>query len=138
MTNIKTYSELVALATFDERYEYLRLESSIGAETFGFDRYLNQVLYRSLEWRKVRNKVIQRDAGFDLGVDGYGIRGRIIVHHMNPISVDMVVNRDPVIFDPEFLISTSHDTHNAIHFGDNAKLPRAPIVRSKNDTCLWR
>ena len=138
MTTIRRYSELVSLSTFEERFEYLRLDGSVGVETFGFDRYLNQVLYQSPEWRRIRNKVIQRDLGYDLGVEGYDIHGKIIVHHMNPISVDMALNRDPCVFNPEFLISVSHNTHNAIHFGDSNKLPKEPITRSKNDTCLWR
>ena len=137
-TSIRTYSELMKLQTFDERFEYLRLNGEVGADTFGFDRYLNQILYKSREWKAIRDEVIIRDNGCDLGVDGYEIRGRILIHHMNPISVDDIKNRTDFLLNPEYLISTTHMTHNAIHYGDRGLLVSSPIVRSKNDTCPWR
>lgn len=135
---LRTYSELSHLQTFRERFEYLRLDGIVGAETFGFDRYLNQVFYNSDEWKAVRKTVIIRDNGCDLGMDGYDIHGKIIVHHMNPFSIDDVLHRKEELLDPEFLISTVLNTHNAIHYGDESLLPSAPIVRTRNDTCPWR
>lgn len=135
---LRTYSELSRLQTFRERFEYLRLDGIVGVETFGFDRYLNQVFYNSDEWKAVRKTVIIRDKGRDLGMDGYDIHGKIIVHHMNPFSIDDVLHRKEELLDPEFLISTVLNTHNAIHYGDESLLPSAPIVRTKNDTCPWR
>ena len=136
---IKTYSELITLPTFEERFEYLRLNGRVGEETFGFDRYINQMLYqRSPKWRSVRNDVIIRDNGCDLGLEGYEIYGKIIVHHMNPITVRDIELESDFLFNPEYLISTTLDTHNAIHYGDEKLLIKAPIVRSKNDTCPWR
>lgn len=135
---IRTYSELSKLETFEERFEYLRLDGNVGEETFGFDRYLNQALYKDPEWRSSRDKVIIRDNGCDLGIDEREIHGRILVHHMNPITVEDVVRRDPKVFNPEYLISTTHLTHNAIHYGDKNLLPQNPIERSKNDTCPWK
>ncbi len=138
-TTIRTYSELITLPTFEERFEYLKLSGRVGDETFGRDRYLNQLLYqRSDEWRVVRRGVILRDNGCDFGCEGYEIYGQIIVHHMNPITIDDVLNLDPKVFDPEFLISTMHRTHNAIHYGNADLLITAPIKRRKNDTCPWR
>lgn len=138
-TTIRTYSELIALPTFEERFEYLKLSGRVGDETFGRDRYLNQLLYqRSDEWKASRREVILRDNGCDLGCEGYEIYGQIIVHHMNPITIDDVMNLDPKVFDPEFLISTMHRTHNAIHYGNADLLITAPIERRKNDTCPWR
>lgn len=134
----RSYSELILFKTFEERYQYLKLGGIVGNETFGVDRYLNQILYRSEEWKRVRREVIIRDCGRDLGLDGFDIHGRIIVHHMNPITIDDVVKRRPHIFDPEYLISTSHNTHNAIHYGDESLLILAPIERTKNDTCPWK
>jgi hypothetical protein len=116
----------------------LRLDGIVGVETFGFDRYLNQVFYNSDEWKAVRKTVIIRDNGCDLGMDGYDIHGKIIVHHMNPFSIDDVLHRKEELLDPEFLISTVLNTHNAIHYGDESLLPSAPIVRTRNDTCPWR
>lgn len=138
MTSIRTYSELVTLSAFEDRFNYLKLGGIVGKETFGFDRYINQTLYRSEEWRSVRNHVILRDSGCDLGCEGFELHGRILVHHMNPITIDDIVARDPKVFDPEFLISCSHNTHNAIHYGDSNLLVIAPVVRSKNDTCPWK
>ena len=140
---IRTYSELIALPTFLERYEYLRLSGRVGAETFGFDRYLNQVFYKSDEWRSVRDYVILRDTRNndycqDLGVDGYNIHGRILIHHMNPITKEDILHRSEYLLDPEYLISTSDNTHNAIHYGDRSLLPASPIERFRNDTCPWR
>lgn len=135
---LRTYSELSRLRSFRERFEYLRLDGIVGVETFGFDRYLNQVFYNSDEWKAVRKTVIIRDNGCDLGMDGYDIHGKIIVHHMNPFSIDDVLHRKEELLDPEFLISTVLNTHNAIHYGDESLLPSAPIVRTRNDTCPWR
>lgn len=135
---IRTYSELSRLTTFKERYQYLRLGGFVGQETFGFDRYLNQVFYKSQRWKAVRDEVIIRDNGCDLGVEGYDIRGRIIIHHMNPITIDDIVRDSEFLLNPEFLICTVHNTHNAIHYGDESLLPSEPIVRSKYDTCPWR
>lgn len=138
-TSIKTYSELITLPTFEERFQYLRLDGQVGRETFGFDRHLNQMVYqRDPRWKKIRDEVIIRDNGCDLGVEGYEIFGKIIVHHMNPITLDDIMHDRDWIFDPEFLITTVHNTHNAIHYGDERRLVTAPIVRTKNDTCPWR
>lgn len=136
---IRTYSELIKLPSFEERYEYLRLQGVVGEDTFGFDRYLNQSLYCSEEWKRCRRLIIIRDGGLDLGCDGYEIRGRILIHHLNPITLNDIINRNPIIFDPENLICTSHNTHNAIHYGDkNLLLMATPIIRTKNDTCPWK
>lgn len=136
--SIKTYSELITLPTFEERYQYLRLDGTVGESTFGFDRYLNQVFYRSQRWKKVRDFVIIRDNGCDLGVEGYEIHGRILIHHMNPITIKDIERESEFLLDPEYLISTMHSTHNAIHYGDVSLLLTAPIERTKNDTCPWR
>lgn len=139
MTNIKTYSELISLPTFEERFEYLRLGGRVGEDTFGFDRYLNQMFYqRSQEWKRIRDHVIVRDNGCDLGVLGHEIYGKILVHHINPLMVNDIIHSTDNLLDPEFLICTSLATHNAIHYGDISKLAVAPIERSKNDTCPWR
>jgi hypothetical protein len=135
---VKTYSELCTLQSFNERYRYLKLNGSVGKETFGFDRYLNQILYQSDEWKSIRRDIIIRDNGCDLGCEGFNIFGRILVHHINPITSDDVVNRDPKIFDPNNLIITSHNTHQAIHYGDEHLLVVAPPERKKNDTCPWK
>lgn len=136
--SIKTYSELIALPTYEERFNYLKLEGVVGEMTFGFDRYLNQKLYTSQEWKTVRNQVIVRDNGCDLACEGYEIYGKILIHHINPITVEDVINRNPIIFDLENLISTTHNTHNAIHYGDENLLIKGPIERTKNDTIPWR
>ena len=137
MTLIKCYTELRRLKSFEERYRYLRLSANVGDNTFGYDRYLNQMLYTSKKWLNIRDSIIIRDLGCDLGIEDYEIRGKIIVHHMNPITIeDIELDRDEV-FDPEFLICTTHDTHNAIHFGNESLLPRLPIIRRRNDTCPW-
>jgi hypothetical protein len=135
---IRTYRELSRLRSFEERYKYLRLSGIVGESTFGFDRYLNQMLYRSSQWRKSRDNVIIRDNGCDLGVEDYAIQGRILIHHMNPITLEDIELERDIVFDPELLISTSHATHNAIHYGDESLLQSAPIERRKNDTCPWR
>lgn len=135
---IRTYSELVTLPTFEERFNYLKLKGQVGKDTFGFDRWLNQIFYRDPEWKSVRDYVIVRDNGCDLGVDGYEINGRILVHHMNPISKEDILERSKYLLDPEFLISTIHNTHNAIHYGDEDLLIKTPIERTKNDTCPWK
>lgn len=136
--SIKTYSELSRLASFEERYNYLRLNGFVGKETFGFDRYLNQVFYKSSKWRSIRDFVIVRDNGCDLGIEGREIHGRIIIHHMNPITIQDITQQSEFLLDPEFLISTIHETHNAIHYGDTNLLIREPVERQRNDTCPWR
>lgn len=136
--NIKTYSELIKLKTFEERYEYLKIGGKVGEETFGFDRYINQLLYKKPEWIAARNEVIVRDMGCDLGMDGYDIVGKVLVHHMNPITVEDIIYRLDYVLDPEYLICTSLMTHNAIHYGSDELLPKAPIERSKNDMCPWK
>lgn len=138
MTSIKTYSELIELPTFEERYRYLRLGGKVGAETFGFDRWLNQLFYKDPEWLSVRDKVIIRDNGCDLGIPGREIYSRILVHHMNPISKDDILRRSRFLLDPEYLICTIKSTHDAIHYGDESLLTLDPIVRSRNDTCPWK
>lgn len=136
---IRSYSELSKLTTFKERYDYLKLSGRVGIETFGFDRQLNQILYqRNPRWRRTRDEVIIRDNGCDLGMEGHEIHGKILVHHMNPITIDDVLHDRDWIYDPEFLICTMHTTHNAIHYGDENQLVIAPTVRTKNDTCPWR
>ncbi len=135
---IRTYSELVQLPSFEERFAYLKLEGFVGKETFGFDRYLNQMLYRSQKWKKVRDEVIIRDNGCDLGVDGYTIYGKIIIHHMNPISKEDIEKETAYLYNPEFLITTTISTHNAIHYGTEKLLSTQPIERRKNDTCPWK
>lgn len=135
---IRTYSELSKLQTFEDRYEYLRLNGAVGEETFGFDRFINQQFYRSQEWKAIRDYVIVRDYGCDLGIEGYGIRGKIIIHHMNPILPKDIETQSEFLLDPEYLISTTLATHNAIHYGDKSLLILAPIERAPNDTCPWR
>ena len=135
---IKTYTELITIPSFLERYRYLKLGGSIGEETFGFDRYLNQTLYRSPEWKRFRRDMIIRDNGMDLATDDYEIVGKILVHHINPLTVQDVIRRDPKIFDPENVICTSMNTHNAIHYGDESLVMIEPVVRTKYDTCPWR
>jgi hypothetical protein len=136
-TIIRTYTELCRIRDFNERFQYLRLYSSVGVPVFGFDRYLNQRFYRSSEWRQLRSQVIARDRGCDLGVEGYEIYDRIAIHHMNPMSVEQVTHGDASILDPEFLITVSSRTHNAIHFGDEKLLATPLIVRRPGDTKLW-
>lgn len=135
---IRTYSELIKLPTFEERFEYLRLDGVVGQDTFGFDRYLNQIFYRSQRWKSIRDQVIIRDCGCDLGVEGREIYSRILIHHMNPISIQDIEQESPYLLDPEYLITTVHNTHNAIHYGDASLLCTGPIIRTANDTCPWR
>lgn len=139
MNHIRTYSELSKLSTFEERYEYLKLDGIVGEETFGFDRYLNQKFYQNdIEWKRVRDFVIMRDLGCDLGIEGREIHGKIIVHHMNPITKYDLINRTKFLLDPEYLICTLKSTHDAIHYGDENLLMKGPVERTKNDTCPWR
>ena len=136
---IRTYEELSKLKTFEERYEYLKLEGSVGEETFGYDRYLNQQFYKyDPDWKKVRDEVIFRDNGCDLGIEGREINGLILVHHMNPITKDDILNRSEYLLNPNYLITTIKSTHDAIHYGSSDLLMKDPVVRSKNDTCPWR
>ena len=137
MSKIRTYVELSQLETFEERYDYLRLGGLLGLRTFGFDRWVNQRFYKSREWEQVRNYVITRDNGCDLGIPGYEIYSGLIVHHMNPISLDDIKHGEESLIDSEFLISTSLQTHNAIHYGDESLLPRGPVERKAGDTTLW-
>ena len=135
---IRTYSQLMQLQTFEERYDYLKLGGVVGEDTFGFDRYMNQNFYRSREWKRVRDEVIMRDNGCDLGVDGHEIRGKILIHHMNPITSEDIHRVSDYLLNPEYLICVTHRTHNAIHYGDERLLITAPIERTQNDTCPWR
>lgn len=135
----KSYNELITIPTFEERFRYLKVYGVIGDQTFGYDRYLNQKLYNtSREWKRIRDKVILRDNGCDLGCEGFEIYGKIIIHHINPITVEDIVTCNPCVFDLNNLISTSHNTHNAIHYGDEKSLIVAPIERKQYDTCPWR
>lgn len=135
---IRTYSELSTLRTFEERFHYLQLNGIVGRETFGFDRYLNQALYKSPEWRSVRQSVIIRDNGCDLGSIDREIGGKILIHHINPIMPKDILEESVFLLDPEYLISTSHITHNAIHYGNDDLLIKEPMERTKNDTCPWK
>lgn len=137
-TNIKTYSELITFPTFEERFRYLQLKGVVGEDTFGFDRYLNQRFYRSTEWKRIRDQVIVRDFGCDLGIEDRVIHGKILIHHMNPISERDIVRATEFLLNPEYLICVTHNTHNAIHYGDEDLLVKGPIVRTKNDTCPWK
>lgn len=135
---IRTYSELSQLTTFKERFRYLQLNGSVGTETFGFDRYVNQNFYRSREWKRIRDQIIVRDNGCDLGVEGYEIHGRIYIHHMNPILRKDIIDQTEFLLNPDYLICTTHMTHNAIHYGDENLLMTEPVERTKNDTCPWK
>lgn len=135
---IKTYSELIKMPTFEERFEYLKLNGKVGELTFNGHRYLNQILYKCPEWKSLRREIIIRDRGRDLACDGYEIIGNVLVHHINPINIEDIYRRRNCVFDPENLVCTSHDTHNAIHYGDKSFLYPQLVVRTKNDTCLWR
>lgn len=136
--SIKTYSELIQFPTFEERFRYLRISGSVGKETFGFDRYMNQIFYRSQKWKSVRDFVIIRDNSCDLGIEDREIYSRVIIHHMNPITIRDIERESEFLIDPEYLICTTHNTHNAIHFGDESLLITMPIERKVNDTCPWR
>ena len=137
---IRTYSELIKLPTFEERYKYLKLNGKVGEDTFGFDRYLNQIFYKSKEWRLAKNYVITRDLGCDLAVSDREIPNgvQILVHHMNPIMLKDIIRRSDILLNPEYLITTTKNTHNAIHYGDSGLLISGPIKRSRNDTCPWK
>ena len=134
----RTYSELITFDSYEDRFNYLRLDGLIGETTFGFDRYLNQIFYKSPEWKRTRDIIIVRDKGCDLGVEGYEIRGKILIHHINPITLEDIRNRSYKLFDPENLITTFMMTHNAIHYGDDSLLVKAPVERKPNDTCPWK
>lgn len=136
--SIRTYSELIQLPTFEERFEYLRLDGRVGEDTFGFDRWLNQVFYHSKEWKHIRDEIFVRDLGCDLAMEGYDINYRFIIHHMNPVSVSDIIDMTEYATNPEYLITTTHNTHNAIHYGDKNLLITAPIERTQYDTCPWR
>lgn len=135
---IKNYSELSLLLTFEERFEYLKLEGAVGADTFGFDRIFNQKFYQSYEWKTVRNEIIVRDFGCDLGIEDRQIFGRILIHHMNPISLKDISDATKFLLNPEYLICVSHDTHNAIHYGDIGLVKKDLVERKPNDTCPWK
>lgn len=139
MTNtmIRRYSELVRLDSFEERFEYLRLQGDVGRSTFGFDRYINQRFYQSREWKDLRNFVILRDNGCDLGVNGYEIGANALIHHVNPIEAADIIHGESWILDPEFLVTTTHNTHNAIHYGDKSLIPKVAVERKPGDTKLW-
>jgi hypothetical protein len=134
---MRVYSELSRLETFEERFEYLKLGGAVGGSTFGFDRYLNQRFYSSREWKSTRDYVIVRDHGCDLGVRGFEIYGELLVHHMNPVQVDDIVHQEAWILEPEYLITTTQRTHNAIHFGTKRLLPKLALERTPGDTKLW-
>lgn len=135
---IRTYAELIRIPTFEERYHYLQLRGTVGEETFGFKRLLNQEFYHSDEWLSFRDRIIVRDGGCDLAVDGFEIFGSIIIHHLNPITYEDILNRNLCVFDPNNVVCTKLSTHNAIHYGDENLLVKPPIERTKNDTCPWR
>lgn len=136
---MKTYSELIQFPTFEERFKYLKLDGRVSEETFGFDRYLNQRFYRSKEWRSLRDKIIIRDMGCDLGIENYPIYGKVLIHHMNPISSKDILDLTDYLLNPEYLICTTYDTHNAIHYGDADQIPYKEFVeRTPNDTCPWK
>lgn len=137
-TTVKTYSELVPLKTFEERFRYLKLNGMVGEETFGFDRFINQKFYKSREWKSIRDFVILRDNGCDLGIDGYEIHGDIFIHHMNPVSLNDIETMSDFLLSPEYLIATTLRTHNAIHYGDETLLIVPPAERIMNDTCPWK
>lgn len=135
---MRTYSDLIKLPTFEERFRYLKIYGRVGEDTFGFSRYLNQIFYKSDEWRRIRDAVILRDNGCDLAMRDWEIRGRVYVHHMNPITEQDILEHSAFLFDPEFLITASHITHNAIHYGDESLLPTGWTERTRNDTCPWK
>lgn len=135
---IRTYSELITLPTFQERFDYLKLDGKVGQDTFGFDRYMNQRFYQSPEWKCIRKKIILRDNGCDLGLDDYTIMGGIFIHHMNPIMPKDIVDQTQFLLNPEYLIAVSRGTHQAIHYGAESLLYNIPIERTQNDTCPWR
>lgn len=133
----RSYSELWKLVQFEDRFEYLKLNGEVGRSTFGFDRYINQRFYTSYEWKQARQRVILRDNGCDLGVSGYEIHGDLLIHHINPMVPDDIIHGEEWIFDPEYLITTTPQTHNAIHYGNDSLLPKIVTDRMPNDTTLW-
>lgn len=135
---MRSYTELSKYSSFLDRFEYLQLDGTVGSETFGSNRFMNQAFYTSPEWRRARREVIIRDDGCDLGVEGYDIFSKILIHHMNPIREEDLLNRNPDILNPEFLICVSHNTHNAIHYGDKNLLPAPLVERKPGDTCPWK
>lgn len=135
---IRTYSELIRIPTFEERYQYLKLCGKVAEETFGFRRWLNQEFYHSAKWLGFRNKIIIRDNGCDLSLDGFDILGSIIIHHLNPITYEDILNLNPCVFDPDNVVSTKLSTHNAIHYGNETLISHTPVERTINDTCPWR
>lgn len=135
---MRNYTDLQKLSSFKDRFNYLKLDGKIGKDTFGFDRWLNQAFYTSPEWRRVRDQVIVRDNGNDLGIDGFRIYGKVLIHHMNPITYHNIVHRDEDILNPEYLICVSQRTHNAIHYGSEDLLPTELVERKPNDTCPWK
>lgn len=135
---IRTYSELIEIPTFEERFEYLRLDGIIGEDTFGWERYLNQQFYKSSEWKHLRDNIIIRDCGCDLAMEGYEIQGRVIIHHMNPVNTSDILHHSDYLLNSEYLICVSLPTHNAIHYGDANQLQSGPVERTPNDTCPWR
>jgi len=135
---IRTYSELSTITSFKDRFRYLKLDGAVGEATFGFDRYLNQLFYRSQRWRKIRDEVIVRDCGCDLGIEGYEIYKYAMIHHMNPITARDIQDESEYLLNPEYLITTTQQTHNAIHYGNEDLLPTMPVERTQNDTCPWR
>lgn len=136
--NTKSYSEMLYFRTFEERFNYLKLSGKVGEETFGYDRYINQLLYKSSRWLRIRDKIIIRDNGCDLGVEGREIHGQVLIHHINPITVEDILNENPKVFDPDNLVCVSLLTHNAIHYSDENILIKDPVERTKHDTCPWR
>ena len=139
MNKLRTYTELNKLKTFKERFEYLKLDNVVGEETFGFDRWLNQQFYKSKEWRRIRDYVIARDFGCDLGAPDHEIIDeRILIHHINPITKEDIINNTDFLLNPEYLITTINNTHQAIHYGNDEMLVKAPVTRYKNDQCPWR
>lgn len=138
MTKIRTYSELRRFDTLEDRFEYLKLGGTVGRSTFGFDRHIGQSFYKSFQWQNVREQVIVRDNGCDLGIPGYEIHKELLVHHVNPLLVHDIVDSEEWILDPEFLITTTQSTHNAIHYGDRSLLVLPVVERTAGDTRLWR
>ena len=135
---IRTYSELSTITSFKDRFRYLKLDGAVGEATFGFDRYLNQLFYQSQRWRRIRDEVIVRDCGCDLGIEGYEIYKYAMIHHMNPITAKDIQDESEYLLNPEYLITTTQRTHNAIHYGDEDLLLAMPVERTQNDTCPWR
>lgn len=135
---IRTYSKLCEFDTFEERFRYLSLDGVVGRDTFGFDRYLNQLFYKSPEWKRTRQQIIVRDNGCDLGLEGFEIGGKILIHHLNPITAEDISDRSDLLMNPEYLVCVSHNTHNAIHYGDESMIISGPVIRMPNDMCPWK